>query len=56
MQAQGLPGYMGKVLRVDLTRGSIKEEILEPIVAEDYLGGNGFGVTFGTYNFQNILA
>ena len=39
-------GYMGKILRVDLTSGSIQEEPLEPEMAEKYLGGSGFGVEY----------
>jgi aldehyde:ferredoxin oxidoreductase len=39
-----LCGYMGKVLRVDLTEGSIQEETLESNVVDRYLGGTGFGV------------
>ena len=37
-------GYMGKILRVDLTDGSIREEKLIPDRADRYLGGTGFGV------------
>lgn len=39
-------GYMGKVLRVDLTSGAVREEPLEPEVAEQYFGGSGFGVEY----------
>ena len=41
-----LYGYMGKVLRVDLTTGAIREEPLEPALAERYLGGTGLGVEY----------
>ena len=41
-----LCGYMGKILRVDLTDGSIKEEPLEPEMADRYLGGSGFGAEY----------
>jgi aldehyde:ferredoxin oxidoreductase len=41
-----LYGYMGKVLRVDLTAGSIHDEPLEPEMAEKYVGGTGFGVEY----------
>jgi aldehyde:ferredoxin oxidoreductase len=41
-----LYGYMGKVLRVDLTNGSIHDEPLEPEMAEIYVGGTGFGVEY----------
>ncbi len=37
-------GYVGKVLRVDLTRGTVSEEPLSPEVCENYLGGTGLGV------------
>lgn len=43
MKKTELWGYMGKVLRVNLTNGSIQEESLDPEVAEKYLGGSGFG-------------
>jgi aldehyde:ferredoxin oxidoreductase len=39
-------GYMGKVLRVDLTSGSIKEETLETELVDMYLGGSGFGAEY----------
>ncbi len=39
-------GYMGRILRVDLTRGAVHEEPLEPEVAENYLGGTGLGVEY----------
>ncbi len=32
-------GYMGKILRVDLTAGSIRDEPLDQTLAELYLGG-----------------
>jgi len=37
-----LMGYGGRVLRVDLSRGSHKIEPLDPRMASDYLGGRGF--------------
>ena len=46
MQTQTLWGYMGKILRVDLTNGSIQEELLEPEMGDRYLGGSGFGVEY----------
>jgi aldehyde:ferredoxin oxidoreductase len=46
MKEQKLWGYMGKILRVDLTSGSIREEPLEPEMAEKYLGGSGFGAEY----------
>jgi aldehyde:ferredoxin oxidoreductase len=39
-------GYMGKVLRVDLTTGMIHDEPLEPEMVEKYIGGTGFGVEY----------
>ncbi len=41
-----MKGWMGKVLRVDLTTGSIKDEILDPRVAKDYIGGRGLGIYY----------
>ena len=46
MKSKKLWGYMGKILRVDLTNGSTREEPLEPEMAENYLGGSGFGVAY----------
>lgn len=37
-------GWTGKILVVDLTRGEITEEGLDPRVAKDYIGGRGFGI------------
>jgi aldehyde:ferredoxin oxidoreductase len=37
-------GYAGRWLAVDLTTGSIGKRDLDPELAEEYLGGNGFGV------------
>jgi aldehyde:ferredoxin oxidoreductase len=45
-------GYTGKILRVDLTRGSIQEEPLEAEMAEKYLGGSGLGVE---YLYREVL-
>jgi aldehyde:ferredoxin oxidoreductase len=39
-------GYMGKILRVDLSKGSLQEEPLEPEMGEKYVGGSGFGVEY----------
>ncbi|MCE5242762.1 MAG: aldehyde ferredoxin oxidoreductase family protein [Desulfobacteraceae bacterium] len=39
-------GWMGKVLRVDLTRGKVSEEPLDPVLARDYIGGRGFGIRY----------
>ncbi len=37
-------GWMGKILRVDLTTGTCFEDALDPSVAKDYLGGRGLGI------------
>jgi len=36
-------GYMGKILLVDLSIGTIKEEILEEKMCRDFIGGYGIG-------------
>ncbi|MGP8080352.1 MAG: aldehyde ferredoxin oxidoreductase family protein [Dehalococcoidales bacterium] len=36
-------GYMGKLLWVDLSTGTIKEEALEERLCRDFIGGNGIG-------------
>jgi len=41
-----LYGWMGKVLRVDLGRGQLREEELDPLAARDYLGGRGLGIHY----------
>ncbi len=41
--AETLYGYLGKILRVDLTSGTIHDEPLEPAMVEQYVGGTGFG-------------
>lgn len=46
MEAQPMWGYMGKVLRVDLTEGTVSEEALDPRVAEAYVGGTGLGAHY----------
>ncbi len=46
MENGNLSGYMGKILRVDLTHGTTRDEPLEPEVAEKYLGGTGLGVEY----------
>ena len=46
MGEQALGGYMGKVLRVDLTQGVIKEEPLERGLVENYVGGTGLGTEY----------
>ncbi len=39
-------GWHGKVLRVDLTRGEVESQPLDPQVLRQYLGGRGLGVYF----------
>jgi aldehyde:ferredoxin oxidoreductase len=39
-------GYMGKVLRVDLTNGRINEEPLDDQMLRKYVGGVGFGAKY----------
>lgn len=39
-------GWRGKILRVDLTTGGLKEEILDMKVAKDYIGGRGLGIYY----------
>jgi aldehyde:ferredoxin oxidoreductase len=36
-------GYMGKVLNVDLTEGTVQEEVLDEQLCRDYVGGYGIG-------------
>ncbi|MEM2104257.1 MAG: aldehyde ferredoxin oxidoreductase family protein [Candidatus Bathyarchaeia archaeon] len=37
-------GYMGKVLRIDLTHGKWVAEPLQKRLVEDFIGGRGFGI------------
>jgi aldehyde:ferredoxin oxidoreductase len=39
-------GWCGKILRVDLSRGKITAEALDPKVARNYIGGRGFGIYY----------
>ncbi|MEM1673633.1 MAG: aldehyde ferredoxin oxidoreductase family protein [Candidatus Bathyarchaeia archaeon] len=39
-----LGGYMGKILKVDLTAGTLRSEPLQEEVAKKYLGGKGYAV------------
>ena len=36
-------GYMGKILNVDLSKGTIQEEALDEQLCRDYIGGYGIG-------------
>jgi aldehyde:ferredoxin oxidoreductase len=38
-----IPGYAGKILRVNLSTGKIKSKVLDREFALGFLGGNGFG-------------
>src|SRR4030042_2231858 len=40
-----IPGYMGKMLAVDLTKKELKDEILEETLARQFLCGYGIGAT-----------
>ncbi len=37
-------GYAGKILEVDLTSGAIETVELDRTMAEQYVGGKGFGI------------
>jgi len=39
-------GWMGKILRVDLSTKKITQEVLEPQTAKDYIGGRGLGIYY----------
>ena len=39
-------GWMGKILRVDLTRGSANFELLDPQRAKAFIGGRGLGISY----------
>lgn len=39
-------GWRGNILRVDLTRGKITRERLDPNTAKAFIGGRGFGIRF----------
>jgi len=39
-------GYGGRILRVDLTKGTITKEPTPSDVARDFIGGRGFGIYF----------
>ncbi len=40
----GYNGYMGKILRVNLTRGTVQAERLPETLVRQFIGGRGFGV------------
>ena len=39
-------GYTGKVLRINLTNKTSKEEKLPEAIARDFVGGAGFGIKY----------
>ncbi len=39
-------GYTGKILRINLTDQTAKEEELSPEIAKDFIGGAGFGIKY----------
>lgn len=39
-------GYVGKVLFIDLTNGTLKEEMPPERLYRDFIGGTGLGVRF----------
>jgi aldehyde:ferredoxin oxidoreductase len=39
-------GWKGIILRVDLSKGECREEILDPKIAKDYIGGRGLGIYY----------
>ena len=41
-----LPGYMGKILRVDLNTGQLWDEALNADYARDFIGGSGLGARY----------
>src|SRR5271157_4164313 len=42
-RSKAMHGWIGKVLRVNLSTGKISKEALDPAVAKDYLGARGLG-------------
>lgn len=46
-------GYTGKILRINLTDQTVKEEALPLEIAKDYIGGSGFGIK---YLFDEVKA
>ncbi len=36
-------GYMGKILNVDLSQGTLSQETMDPQICRDYIGGYGLG-------------
>ncbi|MGD8475425.1 MAG: aldehyde ferredoxin oxidoreductase N-terminal domain-containing protein, partial [Anaerolineae bacterium] len=41
-----MSGYMGKLLVVDLTKGELQDEPLNPTMAHDFVGGSGYAARY----------
>jgi len=41
-----MQGWKGKILRVDLTKETLKDEKLDPTVAREFIGGRGLGIYY----------
>ena len=39
-------GYVGNILRVDLTRGTTEFEALDRFRAKNFIGGRGLGISY----------
>jgi aldehyde:ferredoxin oxidoreductase len=50
------PGYMGKILRIDLTSKTYKQESLDPGIADLFFGGRGLGVYYLFRHFSVLKA
>ncbi len=46
MSSSNVPGYAGKILRVDLTNERISEEVLDEATLRKWVGGVGFGAKY----------
>jgi aldehyde:ferredoxin oxidoreductase len=46
MEKHIMKGWMGKILRVDLTKAQCTEEQLESVAAKNYIGGRGLGIYY----------
>jgi aldehyde:ferredoxin oxidoreductase len=46
MKETDMNGYGGKILRVNLTDGTVSKDPTPPEVARDFIGGRGFGIYF----------
>jgi len=49
------PGYMGKILHIDLTNKRYETEALDPDLARRFFGGRGLGVALLTRHFLDLL-